>query len=311
MAQGLADGTGGGMPAAVRDLIAAELDRPVGPEARAMAAMLAARPGVAAILFYGARLRDTGDAPSGTGPLDFYVLTDSDRAYHGAGLAALANRLLPPNVYRETLDGPPAAEAKVAVASLAAFRARMEPACLDTTYWARFAQPVRLVFARSPAGRERAIEAVAAAVATAAWWAARLAPDPTDPEECWRALFRHTYGSELRVEGGGRAGDIVGAAPERYRELHRLLIAGRPPASPAERAAAARGWRRRSVLGKLRNVARLAKAAFTYRGGIAYAISKVERHSGRPVELKDWERRWPWLAAPFVLWRLWREKRLR
>ena len=37
----------------------------------------------------------------------------------------------------------------------------------------------------------------------------------------------------------------------------------------------------------------------------------VERHSGRPVELKPWQRRWPWLAAPVVLWRLWRERRLR
>ncbi len=182
---------------------------------------------------------------------------------------------------------------------------------MDTTFWARFAQPVRLVWARSGAERNSAVEAVGAAIAAAAWWAARLAPDPTDPEDCWRALFRHTYGSELRVESGGRAADIVGAAPERYRALHRLLIAGRPPASPVDRAAAARAWRRRSFLGKLRNLARLTKAAFTYRGGFAYALSKVERHSGRPVKLKDWERRWPWLAAPFVLWRLWREKRLR
>jgi hypothetical protein len=256
-------------------------------------------------------LRDGPAVPAGIGPLDFYLLTDSDRAYHGTGIAALANRMLPPNVYHEIAEGPPRAEAKVAVASQAAFRARMDRSALDTTFWARFAQPVRLVLARSDTERDRAIGAVAAAVQTAAWWAARLAPDPVHPEACWRALFHHTYGSELRVESGGRAGDIVGAAPERYRRLHRLLIAGRPPVAPAERAAAARAWRRRSILGKLRNLARLTKAAFTYRGGFAYALSKVERHSGRPVTLKDWERRWPWLGAPFVLWRLWREKRLR
>ncbi len=298
------------MPEDLRNLIAAELDQPVGPAARAFAAGLSSRPGVAAVLFYGARLRDADGGPPG-GPLDFYLLTDGDAAYHGPGLAAIANRLLPPNVYHEVAAGVPPAEAKVAVVSLAAFRACMDPAALDTTFWARFAQPVRLVFARRPADRDRVVEAVAAAVETAAWWAARLAPDRADPEACWRALFRHTYGSELRVEGGGRAADIVDAAPERYRTLHRLLIAGLPPASSAERSAAARIWRRRSRLGKLRNLARLAKAAFTYRGGIAYALSKVERHSGRPVELKDWERRWPWIAAPVVLWRLWREKRLR
>ena len=60
----------------LRDLIVEELGRPAGPEAEAMAARLAARPGVAAVLFYGARLREG----SGEGPLDFYLLTDSDTA---------------------------------------------------------------------------------------------------------------------------------------------------------------------------------------------------------------------------------------
>ena len=294
----------------LRALIAEELGRPAGPEAEAMAARLAARAGVVAVLFYGARLREG----AGEGPLDFYLLTDSDTAYHGFGLAALANRLLPPNVYREVIDGPPAnkelarVEAKVAVASLAAFRARMRPGAMDTTFWARFTQPVALVWVRSPADREAVLDAVVAAVETAAWWAARLAPETADADETWRALFRHTYGSELRVEGGGRARDLIGAAPERYRRLHRMLIAGRPPGN---RKAAARAWRRRRIVGKFRNLARLTKAAFTYRGGIAYALAKVERHSGRPVELSPWQRRWPWLAAPVVLWRRWRERRLR
>jgi hypothetical protein len=304
----------------LRALIALELDRPAGPEAEAMAARLAARPGVAAVLFYGAQLREgaaiqpgeqPGEQPGG-GPLDFYVLTDSDAAYHGFGLSALANRLLPPNVYHEVIGGPPHGpgriEAKVAVARLAAFRARMHPGAMDTTMWARFTQPAVLVWARSPADREAAIDAVAAAVETAAWWAARLAPDCTDPDETWRALFRHTYGSELRVESGSRARDLIAAAPERYRLIHRLLIAGQPA---GDRKTAARAWRRRQIVGKFRNLARLIKAAFTYRGGFAYALSKVERHSGRPVELSPWQRRWPWLAAPFVLWRLWREQRLR
>lgn len=292
----------------LRALVAAELGREAGPGAAAMAARLAARPGVAAVLFYGARLRGAPDAADGGGPLDFYVLTDGDTAYHGAGLAALGNRLLPPNVYHEVIEGPPRVEAKVAVATLAAFRARMRPEALDTSFWARFAQPVALVWARSGADRAAAAGAVAAAVETAAWWAARLAPAGAQGEDIWRALFRHTYGSELRVEGGGRADGIVDAAPERYRRLAALLAA---PVTEAERTAAARGWRLRRWLGKPRNLARLAKAAFTYRGGLAYALSKVERHSGRPVDLKPWERRWPWLAAPVVFWRLWREGRLR
>ena len=293
----------------LRALIATELERPAGPEAEAMAALLAARPGVVAVLFYGARRRG---GTSG-GPLDFYALTGSNTAYHGFGLSALANRLLPPNVYHVVIEEPDRIEAKVAVASLAAFRRRMRPEAMDTTFWARFTQPVSLVWARSPEDREAVIEAVAAAVETAAWWAAQLAPEASDgaeleAEEVWRNLFRHTYGSELRVESGGRARDLIAADPGRYRHLHRLLIAGRPP---GDRKAAARAWRRRQIAGKFRNLARLTKAAFTYRGGFAYALSKVERHSGQPVELSPWQRRWPWLAAPVVLWRLWREGRLR
>jgi hypothetical protein len=293
----------------LRSLIAEELDRPAGPEAEAMAARLAARPGVVAVLFYGARLREG----AGGGPLDFYVLTDSNTAYHGFGPSALANRLLPPNVYHEMIEKPDLIEAKVAVASLAAFQSRMRPGAMDTTMWARFTQPVALVWVRSPADREAVIDAVAAAIETAAWWAARLAPEKAkgegvDADETWRTLFRHTYGSELRVESGGRARDLIAAAPERYQHLHRLLIAGRPA---GDRQAAGRAWRRRQIVGKFRNLARLIKAAFTYRGGFAYALAKVERHSGQPVELSPWQRRWPWLAAPVVLWRLWRERRLR
>ena len=78
------------MAPGLRALIAEELGRPAGPEAEAMAARLAARAGVAAVLFYGARLREG----AGEGPLDLYLLTDGDTAYHGFGLTALANRVL-------------------------------------------------------------------------------------------------------------------------------------------------------------------------------------------------------------------------
>jgi len=288
----------------LRALIAMELDRPVGPEAASMAVRLAARPGVAAVLFYGARLREG----TGEGPLDFYVLTDSNIAFHGFGLSALTNFLLPPNVYHEVIEASARIEAKVAVMTLEAFRERMHPGAMDTTLWARFTQPAALVWARASADHDAVVDAVTAAVETAAWWAGRLAPGDADADETWRALFHYTYGSELRVEGGGRARDLIASAPERYRQIHRLLIAGTPS---GDRSAAAGAWRRRQIVGKFRNLARLIKAAFTYRGGFAYALSKVERHSGRPVEVSPWQRRWPWLAAPFILWRLWRERRLR
>jgi len=280
--------------------VAETLQRPADPAARAMARHLAKREGVVAVLFYGNRLRH----PEGAGLLDLYVLTESDAAYHGHGLSALANRLLPPNVYHERLDDP-AIGAKVAVISLPAFRRRMRRGGPDTTLWARFAQPAALLHARDAAARTAVIEAIAEAWRTAAWWADRLEPGETR----WAGLFAATYGAELRVEGAARSSAITAADPALYGAIDRLL----PPetVSPQDARQARRVWRRQRRIGKGLNILRLAKAALTFRGGISYALDKVERHTGAPVHLSPWARRVPWLAAPAVLIRLLRQGRLR
>lgn len=289
--------------AALDAAIAPALDRPLPPAAREMALHLAKRRGVAAVLFYGNRLR--ADAPGTL--LDFYVLTDSHVAWHGWGAAALANRLLPPNVYFEQIGD---TGAKVAVLTLAQFAHRMRPEAWDTTLWARFVQPAALAFVRDAPARARVTAALRDAARTAAWWAIRLTPARDDPMERWRGLFRQTYRAELRVETGARAHAIVDAAPAHFAALATVLLDG-PEASDDARRAARVGWQARVMLGKLRNVARLMKAAATFRGGIAYALSKVERHSGRPVRLTGWQRRHPALAAPLVFLRLLWERRLR
>lgn len=253
--------------------IAAELDRPLAPdvarEATAMAGMLAARPGVAAVLFYGSRRRGA----VGAGPLDFYVLTDSDAAYHGPGLAARANRLLPPTVRAEQCaEG--AIHAKVAIITLSAFAARMRPTSWDTTLWARFAQPSTLLFVRDAAAHAAVVAALAQASRTALSWARLLGP-PEGDREGWEALFAHTYGAELRPERPGRAAQIVAAAPDWFAALS--AAAPPSPADEAARRAASRRWRARTVAGKALNLARLLKAAFTYRGGVRYAREKLGR----------------------------------
>jgi len=285
----------------VRRLLAAEIAKSAPLNVRKTADQLSSRPGVAAVLFYGNMLRDN----TASGLLDLYVLTDGDRAYHGFGFSAAANHILPPNVYFESGDPP----AKVAVMTLSAFRARMESQGTDTTLWARFSQPVRLVWRRDEATEGAVLDALEAAVEAAAWWAARLVPEEQhdDPAACWTALFRATYDAELRVEGFDRAQTLIAASPERYRALHAALIGGHP----IERLDAQALWRRRRRVGKALNLLRLSKAAFTFRGGISYALAKVERHGGAPVELRAWERRLPWLAAPGVMLRLIRQRRLR
>lgn len=285
-----------------RAMISERLDQPVGADAMAMADHLAKRRGVLAIVFYGNLLRN----PDAGGLLDLYVLTDTDAAYHGAGLSACANRILPPNVYFETVPGD--VQAKVAVLRLDAFAHRMRMSGWDTTLWARFAQSSALLYARDDDVRERVLDALVTAHETAARWAVLLSPPGSDARTAWQTLFAHTYGAELRVEGTGRATDITASAIDVYQDVHRS-VAG--PETAGDRIQARKGWRKRRLAGKFLNAARLVKAAFTFRGGLAYAISKVERHSGQPVVLSAWEKRLPWLAAPFVFLRLLRERRLR
>lgn len=300
----------------LRGTLAEELRCELPSAVTALAAQLAGRAhgAAAAVLFYGSNLRDARL----DGVLDFYVLLDRVGAWPGPRLAALANRLLPPNVgYTEaTLEGQ-VLRAKYALISVAQFRRGMSPAALDTTLWARFSQPCCCAWARSSADREAVTEAVRQAVVTAARWAADLGPAQGDALTYWRALFAHTYAAELRVEKGARGDDLVARDAERYARLlpevwraagiaFESTAEGQlaPRLSPASRTVAARRWAVRRRLGKPLNIARLLKAAFTFDGAMDYALWKVERHSGVRPEVTAWQRRHPLLAAPGLYRRL-------
>ncbi len=307
---------GGVNAESLRSILAEELQRKLPSAVTTLAAQLAERAhgAASAVLFYGSNLRDARL----DGVLDFYVLLDRVGAWPGPRLAALANRLLPPNVgYIETtIDGQPL-RAKYALISVAQFRRGVSPAALDTTLWARFSQPCCCVWARSDADREAATDAVRQAVVTAAGWAAELGPAHGDALAYWRALFAHTYAAELRVEKSARGDDLVARDAERYARLlpeawHAAGIAFEstaqgqlaPRLSASARAAAARRWAVRRRLGKPLNIARLLKAAFTFDGAMDYVRWKVERHSGVRLVLTDWQRRHPLLAAPGLYRRL-------
>lgn len=302
-------------------LITAELHTPVPAAIAAFACQLAgARPGALAVLFYGSNLR-TGDLD---GVLDFYILVERLRDWHGSALAAAANHLLPPNVgYHEWQFEGRTLRAKVAVLRLDQFATGVLGKGLDTTLWARFAQPARLLWARDAATAARTGAAVAQAVVTASRWGALLGPETGTASEYWDAVFARTYAAELRVEKSSRALSLAAHAPERYA---RALIGAwqqggqafaeqagvlRPTVTAAQRAQGKRAWARRARWGKPLNLLRLSKSVFTFAGGADYVAWKVERHSGYKIELSDWQRRHPLLAAPKVLYTLWRRGVLR
>jgi hypothetical protein len=277
-----------------------------------MAATLAERAGgkAAAVLFYGSNLRNAALE----GVLDFYVLVDRVDAWPGNWLTAFANRCLPPNVgYWEAIVDGELLRAKIAVITLAQFRAGMTVNALDTTLWARFSQPSACVFARSTSDRDAVTAAARDALLTASRWAALLGPPRGTAYDYWRALYRRTYEAELRVEGEGRGADLVVHDPDRYARLLPLAWeeAGigftpepngqlHPELPQSERQSAERSWKLRRRIGKPLNLLRLAKATFTFDNAMDYVAWKVERQSGQELKVKPWQRRHPLLAAPGV-----------
>ncbi len=277
---------------ALTDLVREELSIPVDPRVVDMARAIAADyPGSArAVLFYGSCLRESElDGLM----LDFYlIVSDYGDAYPRRWLA-LANRLIPPNVFPFQHDG---LIAKYAVLSEDDFHRLCGPETRNVSVWARFAQPSRLVWAVDDAARDRSVAAVARAAPTLLAAAGSL--DGEAPLDWWRRAFALTYSAELRAERTGRAQSVVDADPERYSRFGAAAVAAIPA------GARSGGWPRRRVEGKLLSLLRLAKASLTYAGGIDYLAWKINRHAGTKIEIKPWQRRWPLLAALTLVPRL-------
>jgi hypothetical protein len=295
------------MSAALEHRIAAGLAAPVAPPVRAFAEQLASDADALAVLFYGSNLR-TGSLE---GVLDYYVL-----------LPGAPERGIWPRVsYHETGSGGETLRAKVATMTLAKFAEAASGALIDTTIWARFVQPSALVWRRDAAMSAAVIAALAAASATAARLAAVVGPDRGREDDYWTALFRATYRAEFRVEDAGRERSILALNPRHFDGLLPLALEAAgiaferegdrlvPLVGKSERAEVQRWWRRRRRLGKPLNLLRLLRASSTFDGAARYAAWKVERHTGVAVKLTPWRERHPVLAAPGVLWTVWRARR--
>jgi hypothetical protein len=286
-------------------LIAQELAQPVPAAVRTLADAVRARHADAAlgVLFYGSCLRKP-ETLLADSLLDFYLLVDDYKQAYRGSLMALANRVLPPNVfYLETQHEGATLRCKYAVISLAQFQSGVSADTDNVSLWARFSQQSRLVWSRDP----QTIKPVAAACAEAALTmlsnALPLVGNDASAERVWQRAFEETYRAELRSEGLSRAADLVGADQERYHRTHALA---RDLIGTGGSEACTAAWRRRRRISKLLNLARLVKATFTFDGALDYVLWKVKRHSGIVLPVTDWQRRHPLLSAPVLAWRLYR-----
>ena len=254
---------------------------------------------VSAVLAYGSAFRDSN--PEKT-LIDFYVLTQDATSVSLNPLSRLLCGWVPPNVYytEHVLDGK-SYRAKYAVLPMEQLAGKLKGDIANPYFWARFAQPMRLLWAKDEVARERVYQLLARAMNTAQANATRLAPGSTTRDQ-WVQLFENTYPTELRPEDPSRAKLIVDMQREHFERIGQL-------ASPT--VISYRPWSTRRWQGKLLSVMRLLKAAFTFRGGADYAAWKIERHSDVKIEVTDWQRRHPILASITLLPKLLRKGTLK
>ncbi|MDJ0945181.1 MAG: hypothetical protein QNJ30_17060 [Kiloniellales bacterium] len=288
------------------DLIARESAADPWPavEAIAEAAREQQGPGIVAVLFYGSVRRDQDDEG---GIIDLYLLAESYAGLRGSWLRRVLNALLPPNVfYLETAFEGRQVRAKYAVITLSQFERAVGPKALLPYFWARFAQPVSLIWSRDEASQARVRAALAQAVETMVRSVWPLFEAPPRSPDFWTRAFTETYHTELRAEKKGRrAQQIYEYHGARYdRLLGAIPEARRGPSGARARRRAQITWWLRRVLGKACSVLRLMKAAFTFYNGADYLVWKINRHSGVEIELTPWQRRHPILAGWTLIWRL-------
>jgi hypothetical protein len=277
------------------------LGLPAPEPGRRIAAALAERYPGAAIFLYGSGISVSAGEDPAQILFDFYVIApDYERAIRGAA-ERLAAKALPPNVYYiETPSTMGTLRAKYALLSADAFERLVSTKTFHSYFWARFAQPMRLVDCPAEL-RPRMAGAVATAAETFLSRGKGLAPEGADWRGVWIAAMNASYRAELRAEGRGRAEKLIEAYGDWPRRLADLAM----PADAA-RGGAWLAWRLRALQGGVLSVARLLKATATFRGGLDYIAWKVQRHAGVDVAVRPWERRHPFIAAPIVAARYYR-----
>jgi hypothetical protein len=279
-------------PAAINprlaEIIDAELDTPISIASMAMSDTLRARYGdsVLGIIYYGSCFR-TGTERDGI--LDIFVIVDQYRAVYSNRILAVANQVLPPNVFYYEMDFEGhTLRTKYAVITLKQFIQRTSKRCFHTFYWARFAQPCALTYVRDSSTRREIVDALVGAIGTFVNSVLPLLAPRFDAQTLWTTGLSASYRTELRPESGGASAGLVQKNLERYRTVTDSLLEGEQgflklfgKAEPSQYLASISvsrryfgrlAWRLRRVQGKLINLLRIMKAAFTFDGGVDYVL---------------------------------------
>ena len=275
---------------------------------------------ISCALIYGSCLR-SGDLYDGL--LDLYLICDSYRAAYQRSLPAIANWMLPPNVFyaEQSLDDN-TLRSKVTVISLRDFQRGCSQAWFESYIWGRFAQPTCILFSRDEATRTTVEEALLQATRTLLCNAVPALPGGGTVSGLWQQALALSYATELRTERGDRAQQLAEYSRKFFEEITCLHanslefdftvsdqavgLCYESSVGRWRRRSAAWKWSLRKAQGKLLSILRLVKALFTFEGGLDYIAWKLERHTGEKIVIPDRVRRAPLIFIWGFFWKLYR-----
>lgn len=271
-----------------------------------------------AILLYGSYLRGSRDTL-----IDFYVIVENYEDAFDSRSECLGAYFMPPNVYylSKSFNGQKL-RAKYAVVSSAQIRKKVNG--VHPYFWARLAQPTRLVFLRKDSDYDLLVEIVSQAIHTFLDRMTPMISGSFEPSYFWKTGFNLTYRSELRAEKPSRIESMFAYDPSYYAALIDLASkAGIFQESYEDGHTRYFAVEKRSVfwanifwswtigIGKCLSLIRLIKGAVTFDGAVDYILWKIERHSGVQIEASDRQRKYPLLFAWPLLWKLFRLRAFR
>lgn len=263
---------------------------------------------VIAIIFYGSCLRSQkyDDAM-----LDFYVIVDEYKNCYSSRLEAIVNSILPPNVYfLPTNVGDKKYISKYAVVSYQQLVSKVSEKSFHPYFWARFCQPISTLYLKNDQARKDIVNIQALAVETflLATRANSYQSASYDNQSIWVKGFELTYAAELRAESKGRAKQIFENNKEFYSGITQALQSDTSKSLFIESSKSHRlfvlSWRMRNILGRCLSISRLFKASFTFKNGVDYIAWKIERHTGEKIAVSPRLRRFPWIFAWPILFKL-------
>lgn len=281
---------------------------------------------IRAIVLYGSQL--LGARPGRHSAYDFVVIVRDYRAFHRAladahelhrpvGVMTALAGVLPPNTMAFALDGGDGGVAKCLVVSDVHFERALGAQAPDHFFIGRMVQRVSTLWAQSAEDARWVAERLQGARADVLRWMLPFLDQPVDAAGLGQRLLEVCYRGELRPEAQDRAHRIFDTQVDHFREVFpAVLEAGvasgalvregelyRPaaPVTPAERAR----WQRYFLRSKVRATLRWFKHMITFANWLPYVVQKVERHTGKTIELTRLEKALPivflWPRAIHVL----------